>query len=95
MSVESLYKSVYNQMGLEELSSNNKKSNNKANLDISFSPFYLIGIEYDLSLINGISYTYHFDLNGKIRKVETSSNKEIKISYENNNLSLPDLTEYK
>lgn len=66
----------------------------KTKIDFSFSPFYILGVKYNV----GKTMTFHYDLDGKLRKINvtlTDGTKETyTLTYKNSRISLPNLERY-
>lgn len=76
----------------------NEENKAKTKIDVSTSPFYLLGFKYTVD--NDISSsTYKFDLKGNLRKANiktiTGEEKIYKISYKKEKVTFPDLTQFK
>lgn len=73
------------------------KNKVKATMNISFSPFYFLGVKYSYK-DNGVSYKHEYDLNGYLRKttVKTEENTSVFVlNYKNNKIDFPsDLENY-
>ena len=73
----------------------------KTSIGLSFSPFYVIGINYSYKNDIGTEYDYDYDLNGLIRKIKVVSKedgkkteKELKINYDYEKISFPDFSQF-
>jgi len=78
-----------------DLMVNNKE--NKTKLHFSFSPFYVLGIKYSFKVEENNTYTFKYDLKGRVRilSIEGENSSNIKIKYNTDSISFPDLTEFK
>lgn len=70
------------------------ESETKTTIDFSFNSGYLLGIKYKMNEDN----CFYYDLEGKLRKIETTlpdeTVKTFEITYNNQALTLPDLSKY-
>lgn len=76
------------------LSSDIKTNENKAKINFSFSPFYFLGLKYEIK----DELSFHYDLDGRLRKVKVvladGTVEKYTISYKNNQIKLPNLDRY-
>lgn len=90
--VTNLFKNIvsYQSMLLNDIT----EKDTKTKIDFSFSPFYVLGVKYNV----GKTMTFHYDLNGKLRKIEaklTDGTKETyTFTYKNKQISLPNLERF-
>lgn len=81
----------------DALITNIETTNNKAVIDFSFSPFYVLGLRYTVKEAEQTT-TYSYDLSGNLRKIhikyQTGRTKDYEISYKNKKIDLPDLSAY-
>lgn len=75
-----------------------KSNDDKTQIGFSFSPLYFLGIKYAYTNEANQSYTYNYDLKGRIRKVEIkeseTENKKYIINYKAKKVIIPDELKY-
>lgn len=71
-----------------------QEKDTKTKMDFSFSPFYVLGVKYNA----GKTLTVHYDLNGKLRKINTTLTDGTKetytFTYQNDQINLPNLERF-
>ena len=89
----SLYKSMFTYSDLYMLTNEAITSNDsKTKIGFSFSPFYLIGINYSYKSEDNTLYKYSYDLTGKLRKVTVKDNEnesKMTFNYKNKKIDFP------
>lgn len=74
------------------------ENNSNERTEIDFNSGYFLGLEYEVEVNEEISYTYHFDLKGKLRSVDVDTYNEqeytIAIKESNNKIEMPDFSDY-
>ena len=74
-----------------------KNNQTKTKLQFSFSPFYVLGINYQYKDLSKTKYSYSYDFNGHLRKVRVINNEkqsDYTIGYKSKTIALPDLSSY-
>lgn len=90
--VTSLFTEIlsYQQILVDDIS----KTDTKTSIDFSFNSGYLLGLKYKMNE----DTCFYYDLEGRLRKIETSlpneTVKTFEITYKNQAVTLPDLSKY-
>lgn len=92
------YKGLYSHLPLFLLSNETIKENDsKTTIGFSFSPLYVVGINYKYTDENNIESKYQYDLSGKLRKVTRKTDKKTEtyeINYKSQKIEKPNLEQY-
>ncbi len=95
------YLKIYNdKYNSEDLLDYIELSDDKTSIHFSFSPFYVLGIDYQMKSENETT-TYYYDLNGNLRsvvfenKADSTKNYEMTITHKAKDISFPNFDDYK